>query len=57
MKFLSSAKIVMKSQIAIPKTVREELNLEQGDDLIFLQDENGLIYITKEIEIMLIKEK
>lgn len=47
----------MKSQIAIPKTVREELNLEQGDDLIFLQDENGLIYITKEIEIMLIKEK
>ncbi|MBN1330503.1 MAG: AbrB/MazE/SpoVT family DNA-binding domain-containing protein [Candidatus Heimdallarchaeota archaeon] len=57
MKFLGSAKIVTKSQITIPKTVREELHLDQGDDLIFLQDESGLIYITKEVEIKIPKEK
>ncbi len=51
MKFLGSAKLATKSQITLPKTVRDKLDLCKGDDLIFLQDDNGLIFITKEVEI------
>ncbi|MHA1640778.1 MAG: AbrB/MazE/SpoVT family DNA-binding domain-containing protein [Candidatus Heimdallarchaeota archaeon] len=57
MKFLGSAKIVTKSQITIPKKVREILNLCQGDDLIFLQDEQGFVYITKDVEIKIKEQK
>ncbi|MGC9778106.1 MAG: AbrB/MazE/SpoVT family DNA-binding domain-containing protein [Candidatus Heimdallarchaeota archaeon] len=57
MKFLGSARLATKSQITLPKTVRDKLKLSKGDDLIFLQDENGLIYITKEVEIKILKDQ
>lgn len=56
MKFLGSAKLATKSQITLPKSVREILKLGKGDDVIFLQDEKGLIYITNEVEIKYPKE-
>lgn len=43
--FLVSAKITSKGQITIPKTVRNRLNLEEGDLVIFYEDENENIKI------------
>lgn len=51
MKFLGSAKLATKSQITLPKAVRERLKIGKGDDVIFLLDENGIIFITNEVEI------
>ncbi|MHA1188093.1 MAG: AbrB/MazE/SpoVT family DNA-binding domain-containing protein [Candidatus Heimdallarchaeota archaeon] len=56
MKFVGSARLATKSQITLPKTVRDILQLDKGDDLVFVQDDNGLIFITKEIEISYPKE-
>jgi AbrB family looped-hinge helix DNA binding protein len=50
MKFIGSAKISTQGQIVLPKDLREQLELEAGDHLIFLQDKEGKIYVTKEIE-------
>ncbi|MBD3193316.1 MAG: AbrB/MazE/SpoVT family DNA-binding domain-containing protein [Candidatus Heimdallarchaeota archaeon] len=50
MKIKGFAKITSKGQITIPKEVRESMNLERGDYLVFLEDEEGLIYLTKELE-------
>ncbi len=55
MKFIGSAKLTTKGQLTLPKSVREKLNLQKGEDLLFLQDEKGLIYITKEVEISIPK--
>ncbi|MCJ8223688.1 AbrB/MazE/SpoVT family DNA-binding domain-containing protein [Bacillus sonorensis] len=41
-----SAKITSKGQITLPKTVREVLELNQGDEVIFSKNENG-VFIEK----------
>ena len=36
------AKVTSKGQITIPKAVRKRLNLEEGDLVVFYEDENEL---------------
>lgn len=57
MKFLGSATVSSRGQIVIPKKVRELLQINQGDDLIFAQNEKGLLCIVKEIQISLPDKK
>lgn len=45
---LGSSKIGTRGQITIPKKAREEFNLNPGDVLIFLKEDNKLI-IRKEL--------
>ncbi|MBN1329918.1 MAG: AbrB/MazE/SpoVT family DNA-binding domain-containing protein [Candidatus Heimdallarchaeota archaeon] len=49
MKFLGSAKLYGKNQITIPKEVVEEMDLKQGDQILFLQDANGHLYVVTEV--------
>lgn len=42
---LASAKMTSKGQITIPKTIRMKLNLDEGDSVIFYEDENKNIKI------------
>lgn len=42
---LATAKLTSKGQITIPKKVRTELKLEEGDSLLFYLDENKNIKI------------
>lgn len=51
MKFLGSATVSSRGQIVIPKKVRELFQIKEGEDLVFAQDDKGLLYILKEIEI------
>lgn len=51
MKVIGVAKLTSKGQITLPKEVREALKTEQGEFLFFLEDEEGFIYLTKEIEV------
>lgn len=43
---LSSAKLTSKGQITVPKIVRETLNIEEGDSVIFYLDEKKNIKIS-----------
>lgn len=43
---LASAKLTSKGQITIPKIVRETLNIEEGDSVIFYLDKNKNIKIS-----------
>ena len=43
---LASAKLTSKGQITIPKIVRETLNIEEGDSVIFYSDEKNNIKIS-----------
>ena len=43
---LASAKLTSKGQITIPKIVRETLNIEEGDSVIFYMDEKKDIKIS-----------
>ena len=43
---LASEKITSKGQITIPKIVRETLNIEEGDSVIFYLDEKKNIKIS-----------
>lgn len=43
---LASAKLTSKGQITIPKIVRETLNIEEGDSVIFYFDEKKNIKIS-----------
>ena len=43
---LASAKLTSKGQITIPKIVRETLNIEEGDSVIFCLDEKKNIKIS-----------
>lgn len=43
---LASAKLTSKGQITIPKIVRETLNIEEGDSVIFYSDEKKNIKIS-----------
>ena len=49
MKFLGSSKITRQNQISIPADVRERLEVAIGDQVIFVEDTDGRIIITKEI--------
>jgi len=51
MKFLGSAKLYGKNQITIPKEVVDEMNLKQGDQILFLQDANGHLYVVTEVDL------
>ena len=42
----STARITVKGQLTIPKTVRESLNVEKGDAVIFIE-KNGEIVVRK----------
>jgi len=42
---LGLSKITYKFQVTIPKKVREEFNLKEGDRIVFLKDGNKLIII------------
>ena len=42
---LASAKLTSKVQITIPKKVREALNLDEGDMVLFYLDENKNVKI------------
>ena len=43
---LASAKLTSKGQITIPKIVRETLNIEEGDSVIFYLDKKKNIKIS-----------
>lgn len=43
---LASAKLTSKGQITIPKIVRETLNIEEGDSVVFYFDEKNNIKIS-----------
>ena len=57
MKFLGSATVSSRGQIVIPKKVRELFQIKEGEDLVFAQDDRGLLYILKEIEISISEKK
>ena len=42
---LASAKMTSKGQITVPKTIRTKLNLDEGDSVVFYEDENKNIKI------------
>lgn len=44
---MEMSKITSKGQITIPKAVREELRLNEGDRVVFLRTNSGFL-ITKE---------
>ncbi|MFD2760952.1 AbrB/MazE/SpoVT family DNA-binding domain-containing protein [Lentibacillus juripiscarius] len=41
------ARLTAKGQITIPKSVRQALNVEEGDQLIFTKDEDGKMVVKK----------
>jgi antitoxin PrlF len=41
------SKMTSKGQITIPKTIRQRLNLVEGDKVAFIEDDNGKIIITR----------
>ena len=43
--FLASAKMTSKGQITVPKAIRTKLSLDEGDSVIFYEDENKNIKI------------
>ena len=47
---LASAKLTSKGQITIPKIVRETLNIEEGDSVIFYSDKKKNIKISNRQE-------
>ena len=42
---LASAKMTSKGQITVPKMIRTKLNLDEGDSVVFYEDENKNIKI------------
>lgn len=42
-----SARLTSKGQITIPKSVRQSLNLEEGDRVIFIEEEDGKMVVKK----------
>ena len=49
MKFLGSSKITRHNQISIPVEVRKKLDVSIGDQVVFVEDKNGRLILTKEI--------
>ena len=46
MKFLGSAKVTSRGQVVIPKEVREKFKINQGDFVLF-HDDDGKLTIKK----------
>lgn len=42
-----SARLTSKGQITIPKTVRQALHLQEGDRIIFMEEEHGKMVVKK----------
>ncbi|MBD3189108.1 MAG: AbrB/MazE/SpoVT family DNA-binding domain-containing protein [Candidatus Heimdallarchaeota archaeon] len=57
MKFLGSSKLYGKNQITIPKDVVKALEVEVGEQVLFLLDQEGKIIITSKVTIPQDKEK
>ncbi|NPD90694.1 MAG: AbrB/MazE/SpoVT family DNA-binding domain-containing protein [Asgard group archaeon] len=49
MKFLGSSKITRQNQISLPFEVRNKLEVALGDQVIFVEDKDGRIILTKDI--------
>ncbi|MHA1127066.1 MAG: AbrB/MazE/SpoVT family DNA-binding domain-containing protein [Candidatus Heimdallarchaeota archaeon] len=49
MKFLGSSKITRHYQISLPADVRAKLDVGLGDQIIFVEDKDGRLILTKEI--------
>jgi AbrB family looped-hinge helix DNA binding protein len=49
MKFLGSSKITRQYQISLPADVRTKLDVSLGDHVIFVEDKDGRLIITKDI--------
>ena len=43
---LAASRLTSKGQITIPKIVRETLNIEEGDSLVFYMDEKKKVKIS-----------
>ena len=43
MESLGTSKVTRKFQATVPKAVREHLNLDNGDLLVFLKDHNEIV--------------
>jgi len=46
-KALGSSKVTVRYQVTVPEEVRKKLGLEEGDTLVFVED-NKRIYISTE---------
>lgn len=42
---IEASTLTSQGQISIPKKIREKLHLEKGDRVVFLEDEEGRIFI------------
>jgi len=51
MKFIGSAKITQQGQVSIPFDVRKKLDINLGDYIIFVEDDDGRVIVTKEISL------
>jgi len=49
MKFLGSSKITRQYQVSLPVDVRAKLEVGLGDHVIFVEDKDGRLILTKEI--------
>jgi len=49
MKFLGSSKLTRQHQVSLPLELRKKLDLERGDYVLFIEDDDGRIILTKEI--------
>ena len=49
---LDQATLTAQGQISIPKKVREQLHLQKGDRILFMQDNKGHIFIEPSEEAM-----
>ena len=44
---MSTAKLTSKGQVTIPKTIRDSLGIEKGDEIEFVEDEHGTVTMRK----------
>ncbi len=51
MKFIGSSKVTRQGQVSIPADIRRKLAISTGDYIVFVEDKNGRIFITKEISL------
>ena len=55
--FLDTAKLTSKGQITIPKQIRDLLNLEQGNSVVFYVDENKNVKIANKMDCTVIPDE